>query len=228
MGIFKSKIRLAGLLIIIGMVAGIFSVSPAIDSANYLTEAALNSTQVIVSALFQFILSLTYLGFAIVLYPIIKRNERLALGFLSFRIIAGVILIIGTIILLSILKLSQSFVHNTSENIIVFETLGSMLKITRDYTNHIFMVFTIGIGNIMLYTLFLKTRLIPKWLSFWGISGTILSIIASLLLLFKMISVITIQYLVLNVPTALFEIFLGFWLIIKGFNEELGLTKDIK
>jgi hypothetical protein len=221
MTVLQNKTKLAGLLVIIGMTAGIFSIASAVDSSNYLTEAAANATQVTIAALFQFVLCLAYLGFAILLYPIVKKyNQSLALGFLSFRIIAGVVLIIGTIILVSILVLSQEFVKTTSENQITFEAIGNVLKITRDYINHVLMVFTIGTANLMLYILFLNTRLIPKWLSVCGILGTILSIVASVLLLFGKVDVITIEYLALNAPTGLFELFLGFWLIINGFNEK--------
>jgi hypothetical protein len=227
MNVLKNTTKLAGLLIILGMVAGILSIASAVDSPNYLTEAAANATQVSTAALFQFILCLTYLGFAILLYPIVKKhNERLALGFLSFRIIAGVILIIGTVILLSILAVSQEFVKNTSENKMAFEAFGNVLKTTRDYINHIFMVFTIGAGNLMLYVLFLKAKLIPKWLSVWGIAGTLLSVLASLLLLFELVDVITVGYLVLNGPTALFELVLGFWLIFKGFKKVIPKEKN--
>jgi len=223
MNLLKNNIKLAGLLIILGMVAGILSIASSVDSPEYLTESAVNTTQVSIAALFQFILSLTYVGFAILLYPIVKKySQELALGFLSFRIIAGIVLIVGTIILLSIPVLSQEFVKSTLENQIVLEAFGNVLKITRDYINHIFMVFTIGIANIMLYILFLKTKLIPKWLSVWGISGTILSILASMLLLFNIVDVITVEYLVLNAPTGFFEITLGFWLILKGFNNLLN------
>ena len=215
----KNNIKLAGFLIILGMITGILSIASAVDSPNYLTEAAANATQVSTAALFQFVLCLTYLDFAILLYPIVKKhNERLALGFLSFRIMAGVILIIGTVILLSILAVSQEFVKITSENQMAFEAFGNVLKSTRDYINHIFMVFTIGAGNLMLYILFLKAKLIPKWLSVWGILGTILSIVASVLLLFGIVEVITVEYLALNVPTGLFEFVLGIWLVFNGFN----------
>jgi len=232
MDVSKRNTKWAGLLNIIGMVAGILSIASSVDSPKYLTEAAANNMQVTIAALFQFILSLTYVGFAILLYLIVKKyNQVLALGFLSFRIMAGVVLIVGTIMLLSILVLSQEFVKNTLENQIVLEAFGNVLKMTRDYINHIFMVFTIGIANIMLYTLFLKKRLIPKWLSVWGISGTILSIAASMLLLFNIVDVITVEYLVLNAPTGFFELVLGFWLILKGLSTrvlEEKLTKITK
>ena len=227
--LLKNNVKLAGLLIIIGMIAGILSIASAVDSPNYLTEATANATQVSIAALFQFILCLTYTGFAILLYPIVKKyNQVLALGFLSFRIIAGVVLIIGTVILLSILVLSQEFVKSTLENQAVLDVFGNVLKTTRDYINHIFMVFAIGIANLMLYILFQKTKLIPKWLSVWGILSVVLSMLASILLLFNKVDVITIEYLVLNVPTGLFEFVLGIWLIFKGFNTNYSNQEILK
>ena len=214
------KIRLAGSLLLIGMLAGIFSVSPAIDSTNYLTEAAANPNQVNIAALFQFAMSLAYTGFAILLYPIIKRfSSSLSIGFLSFRIMAVSLSIIGTTLLLSILALSEVFVQNLSQDASAIEALGHVLKTSRDYINHVFMVLVLCAGNFMLYVLLLNSKLIPKWLSIWGMVGAFLSIVASVLVLFRMVDIITPQYLILNVPTALQEIILGIWLIIKGFNK---------
>jgi uncharacterized protein DUF4386 len=230
MNLLKNNVKLAGYLIIIGIVVGILSIASAVDSPNYLTEATANAAKVSIAALFQFILCLTYIGFAILLYPIVQEyNKRLALGFLSFRIIAGVVLIIGTVILLSILVVSQEFIKNPPENQWIFEAFGNVLKTTRDYSNHIFMVFTLGTANLMLYILFFKTRLIPKWLSVWGILGTVLSIVASVLLLFNLVEVITMEYLTLNVPSGIFELVLGFWLIAKGLKTGVsGSTNTIK
>ena len=222
----KNNVKLAGLLIIIGIIAGILSIASSVDSPNYLTEAAASTAQVSIAALFQFILSLTYVCFAILLYPIVKKySQGLALGFLSFRIIAGVVLIVGTIMLLSILILSQEFVNTTPQNRWAFEAFGNVLKITRDHINHVFMVFAIGMGNLMLYFLFLRTKLLPNWLSTWGIVGTVLSIAASVLLLFNFMEVVTIEYVALNAPTAFFEIVLGIWLVFRGlhFNHPMAI-----
>lgn len=216
------RIRLAGLIMLIGMIAGIFSVAPAIDSANYLTEASRQSNQVIVAAIFQFTLLLTYIGFAILIYPIIKKfSDSLSLGFLSFRILAVSVSVIGTILLLSLLTLSEVFVQNESSNTLDFEALGTILKSTRDAVNHIFMVLLLSVGNIMLYILFIKAKLIFRWILIWGIGGSILSGIASVFVLFGAIEIITTEYLILNVPTAAFEVFLGIWLMTKGLNRKI-------
>ncbi len=222
MDLVKSKTKFAGLLFIVGMVAGIFSVAPAVDSAKYLTEAAINSNQVIIGAIFQFIMSLAYLGIAILIYPIIKRfGNSLAIGFLSFRIIAATLVIFGAILLLSILALSQEFVQNSHQNTLDLETLGNVFKTTRDYINHVFMILVLCTGNFMLYILLMKSKLISQWLSVWGLFGTLLSSIASVLVLFQVVEIITFEYLILNVPTAMFELILGIWLIVKGFDKRV-------
>ena len=77
----------------------------------------------------------------------------------------------------------------------------------------------------MLYLLFFKTRLVPQWLSYWGIAGVLLSVAASVLLLFDKLQVIMPIYLILNGPPALFELALGFWLVFMGFREPLVTTK---
>lgn len=209
------------------MIAGIFSVAPAIDSSKYLTEAAANSNQVIVGAIFQFIMALAYLGIGILLYPIIKRfSSSLAIGFFSLRIIAASLVIFGTILLLSILTLSQEFVKSASQNIMEFEALGNLLKITRDYINHVFMILVLCFGNFMLYLLLIKSKLIPLWLSLWGLLGGLLSAIASIMLLFQVFEVITTEYLILNMPTALLELILGIWLMMKGFDKRALLIES--
>ncbi|WP_321345190.1 DUF4386 domain-containing protein [uncultured Draconibacterium sp.] len=219
------KIRLSGLLILVGIIAGIFSVAPSIDSIDYLTEASKNSNQIIVATIFQFILSLTYIGFAILIYPIIKNfSTSMSIGFLSFRIMAVSVSVIGIILLLAILALSNSFVQNTAQDPAIFASIGNILKNTRDGINHIFMVLLLCGGNFFLYILFLKAKLVPIWLSIWGVFGIVLSIMSGVLLLFGLVEVITVEYLVLNVPTALFEIVLGFWLLIKGFNLKISFN----
>ncbi|WP_236587651.1 DUF4386 domain-containing protein [Marivirga aurantiaca] len=213
------KIRLVGILMLLSMLVGIFSVSPAIDSAAYLTEAAANSNQVILAAVYQFVLALIYVAIALLLYPVITYvDKNLAIGFLSFRIIASTLMVVGTVFLLSILSLSQGHSSTLNHNTATLEIIGNMLKYTRDYFNHVFMVLVLGVSNVILYYLLFKSKLIPNWMSIGGFIATFLSIFASILLLFQVVEVITLEYLILNAPTALIELILGIWLITKGLN----------
>lgn len=216
------KVRLAGLLSVAGMFAGVFSVAPAIDSATYLTEAAAHTDDVIVAAIFQFAMSLSYAGVAALLYPVVRRfGNSLSIGYFSSRIIAATLSIVGTILLLSLLVLSREFVHRPSQDILATEALGNVLKASRDHVNHVFMVFVLCTGNFLLYVLLLRSRLIPRWLSVWGMAGAALSVTASTLVLFGSVDIITPRYLALNTPTAIHELVLGVWMIVKGFDKRV-------
>ncbi|MFA6127708.1 MAG: DUF4386 domain-containing protein [Bacteroidales bacterium] len=215
----RKKTIIAGALIIIGTLAGILSIAPAIDASDYLLKASANANQVLYGALFQFIMTVTYAGFAITLYPILrKHDESLAIGFLSFRIIAAVLNIIGFISLLLLLSLSQQFVRASAPDSSYFQTLGDLLRSGRDFVNHIAMILAVSVGNLMFYFLLYQTKLIPRWLSIWGMAGTIFTIFASLLIMFNIIGIITTIYLSLNLPLILFDLVLAIWLIVKGFD----------
>jgi len=227
----KKATTIAGLLYIIGTVAGVLSVVSIVDDPDYLIKASAHANQVIIGAFFQFIMTAAYVGIAIVLYPILRRyNESLALGFVSFRIIAGVFIIIGVINLLLLLTLSQEFVKAGSPDSSHFQTLGGLLRTGRDLVNHVAMILALSIGGLMFYYVLYQSKLVPRWLSGWGLVGTTLIILASFLIMFRLIEIISPTYLVLNLPMALQEMVLAVLLIVKGFNPSAiasGTAKQI-
>ena len=215
----RKRTIIAGSLYIVGTVAGVLSISTVADAPDYLVKAAANANQVLSSALFQFIMTIAYLGFAITLYPILRKQmESLALGFLSFRIVAAVLNIIGFICLLLLLSLSKQYVKAGTQDLSYFQTLGDLLRTGRDFVNHVAMIFATSVGGLMFYLLLFKTKLIPGWLSLWGFTGTLFTIFASILIMFQKIEIITSTYIVLNLPLILLEIVLAIWLIAKGFD----------
>lgn len=209
----------AGWLYIIGIVAGLLSVAHAVDAPDYLIKASAQANQVILAAFFHVLMAPAYVGIAISLYPVLKQfNPYLALGFASFRIIAGVFIIIGVVLLLLILTLSQEFVSAGTPGASFFQVVGGLLQAGRDLVNHVAMILAVSFGGLMFYIMLYQTKLIPRWLSSWGLVGTILAILASLLVMFRIIGIITTIYIVLNIPMALQEMVLAVWLIAKGFN----------
>ncbi len=227
MDLLKRDSRTAGGLILLGITAGILSVAPAIDSPDYLNEASAHATQVRLNALFQFIMAIAYLGFALTLYPLLKKyNEKLALGFLSFRIIAVVFILVGVIFLLLILSVSQEYVMSGNPDSQCFKSIGALLYAGRDLVNHVIMIIALNIGGIMLFILLIQSRLIPIWLSGWGLLGATLTILASLLIMIGFIEVITPIYIILNSPIIVQELTLAIWLIFKGFNSLTIASKN--
>ena len=210
---------IAGVLIIVGMVAGVLSVVYVIEEPDYLIQASANERQVLTGAFFQFMMIPAYIGFALLLYPILRKyNESLALGFVGFRMMAGTFHFIGVIILPLFLILSQEFIKAGAPDPSYFQTIGGLLRSGRDLVNHVAMILSLSLGGLMFFYVLYQAKLVPRWLSGWGFVGTTLTILASLLLLFSLIDVITQIYMVLNLPLALLEMVLAVWLIVKGFN----------
>lgn len=217
--------RIAGILILLGIVSGILSIVPSVESENFLNEIFPKGRQVLIGAIFQFLLVPIHIGFSFLLYPILnKYNKTLAIGFVGFRVMAGAFQLLGIIFLPVLIFLSQKFIAQTNANLEFYETIGFMLKLLRDLTNHLGVILATGMGNLLLYHILFDGKLIPAWLSIWGIFGNTLIMIASFLLLFAVIKVVSAEYGIMTVPLVLQEVVLAFWLMIKGLNSEADNT----
>lgn len=211
--------KIAGILIILGIVSGILSIVSSVESDNFLNEVYPNKNQVLIGAIFQFLLVPIYIGFSLVLYPVLKKyNTTLSIGFVGFRIMAGVFQLLGIILLPIFILLSHKFLVQTNTDLIFYETIGEILKLLRDLINHLGVILATGFGNFLLYFILFKGRLIPVWLSVWGIIGNALIMIASFLLLFELIEVISTEYGIMTIPLVLQEVVLAIWLIVKGLK----------
>jgi hypothetical protein len=67
---------IAGVLFIIGTVAGVLSISPILDGPYYLIKGSPDENRVMTGALFQFIMAAAYVGFAVSLYPILRKYDE--------------------------------------------------------------------------------------------------------------------------------------------------------
>jgi hypothetical protein len=73
-------------------------------------------------------------------------------------------------------------------------------------------------GATLYYLIFYRSQLIPRWLSLWGLVGTVFCLTAGLLVLFQSIAVLSSTQVVLSLPLGVQEMVLALWLIVKGFS----------
>jgi hypothetical protein len=208
-----------GVLLIAEILFGILSSVPALEYPDYLITLSSIKMQVLMAAFFQFAMATVYVCIAVLVSPIIKTyNEGIALGYFGFRIIGAAFLFVGIVSLLLLLLISQGFVSAGQPDSSHFQTIGQLLRTGRDWMNHVAMVLPWSIGGLILYYCFLEMKLIPKWLSIWGLIGSTLTLVTTLLLMFDLIEIVTPTYFVMNTPTALSDLALAVFLITKGFN----------
>lgn len=215
-GTTRKTAIVVGILFIIGTVAGILSAvitGPLFDDPNYLTTIIENQTMLIVGAICVLTMGFSLAMVPVMVFPIMRKyNETLALGSVLFRgaIEAG-IYIAMVITWLLLLILSQEYVSAGAPDIAHYQTLGNILLQADDLMNPILQI-SFCIGALMFYYLFFQTRLIPRWLSAWGLIGALPYLASAFLALFGF------NYAFLMIPLAVQEMVFAVWLVFKGFD----------
>lgn len=209
---------ITGLIFIIATLAGILAtpLTPDLTGTDYLTRVSAHPNQVAGAVLLWIISAFTSVGIAISLYPVLKEwNAGLALGSVIFRTIEAAFYMVGYLGLMSLLTLGQQFTTAAAADRTSLQAIGDLLVSTREHAG-LLAVFAFSLGAFMYYYVFFQSRLIPRWLSGFGIVAITLMMAACVLALFSG-NLIT-SYIPLAAPIAVQEMVLGVWLIVKGFN----------
>jgi hypothetical protein len=219
----KTAITVGVLFIIVlgsSMLHGAFSGS--IDDPNYLVAVSANKEQVLTSVLLMVVLTTSVVAIPIVLYPILKRqNESLALGYVGARIFEGFfdVVVYGLAPLL-LLTLSWEYVEAGAPTDSYFQISGALLLALRDWGS-ILENFPYALGALILNFLLYQSKLVPRWLSVWGLIGAALMLAVGFLRLFGYPAIF------LAIPLILNELVLAGWLIVKGFNSSAIISEPV-
>ena len=189
---------------------------PALTGSDYLTRVANHPDQVAASAFLYLVAAGTSVGIAIALYPVLmKSNAALALGSVVFRAIEAVFYTAAVVGLLSILTLGQELATAPAADRAAFKTVGDSLLAAREHAS-LAGVFAFIVGAFMYYVVFYRSRLVPRWLSGFGIVAVLSMMTGCLLALFSNSDVT--GYKVLVAPIFAQEMVLAIWLLVKGFS----------
>jgi len=228
----KKTAIVVGILFIFATVVNLLSnvafLKPILDAPDYLSRIFASENQILIGSFLHIIATFAAAGIAIALYPVLRKyNEGLALGSVGFRIAEGILYVFGSIGVLMLLPLSQEFIKAGMPGASYFQTLANSLLSMRDWTG-ILAVITFGAAALMYYSIFYQAKLIPRWLSGWGLIAAALCLISGILVMFNIIDFFTPVQIALNIPIGLQEMVLAVWLIAKGFNLPATSTVSAK
>jgi hypothetical protein len=222
MDIYRRSGIVTGLLFIAATAAGVLSMvlsQPVLSAPDYLSRISSNEPKVLAGAFLVFIMGWAGAGIGISMYPVLRKyNEGLALGAAAFRIMEGIFDGIVAVIILLLAALGREFITAGPSALPQFQTLGALLAESRRGAGEGGALFAWCIGAYLYYFLFFRTRLVPRWLSVWGLAAITLTVAASILVLFRQLSSLSTVHTLMNFPIALQEMVLAIWLIVKGFN----------
>lgn len=195
--------------------------APYIGSPNYLDDAYPNRTIATFGMLLEFICVLAIPLIPIFLFPILRKyNEALALGYVVFRLFEAVLFIFIEINKLSLINVSQQYLNSGAADVTYFQNTGSFIQSWNDWAFTFYLVlFTVG--GLMLYSVLYSSKLVPRFISVWGLIAAALLLVGSLLVMLEMDQALpggTFE-LIFALPIAVNEMVLAGWLILKGFNQ---------
>ena len=205
---------IVGVLFIIGTASGILSAvftSSILGDPDYLVQVAANETQMITGAFFVLLMGLSLAMVPVMMFPLFKKqNEALALGAVVFRgPLEAAIYILMVVSWLLLIVVSREFASTVDAA--QYQALGAVLQQANEMINPVLEI-VFSLGALMFYALFYQTRLIPRWLSGWGIIGAIVYLAAGVMALFG------IEMGFLLALLGVQEMVMALWLIVKGFS----------
>lgn len=218
----QKSAKIVGLLFILGTVSGILSLNivSILNAPDYLIKLSENKTTLVISALSVLTMGVALSMMSVVLYPILKTyNKTLALSAVIFRGVLEMACYLGIAISwLLLLSLSQKFVFAGSPAASDFIKQGEMLQNFAFIGGNIALGIVFSIGAIIIYYVFIKTKLLPIWLALWGLVGAIIYLAYPILLIFGY------KFEFLQYILAIQEMVMAVWLIVKGFNKDAAKT----
>jgi hypothetical protein len=188
-----------------------------LDDPRYIVGAGAD-TRVSLGAFLEVILIIANIGTAVVLWPVLKRvNEILILGYVTARIVECVFIAVGILSLLTVVTLRQEAAAGADVGSLV--TVGESLVALHDWTFLFGPGFVLGVGNgLILGYLMYTSRLVPRGMTMLGLIGGPVLMAAAIAVMFGVIEQGGLVQTLASAPEFLWELSLGIWLIVRGFN----------
>ncbi len=209
----------AGVLFIITYITSIpalYLFEPVLrHPAAYIAGSGADNTRILVGASLELLLIVANVATAVVLYPILKRqNHMLALGYVTARLVESTFIAIGLVSVLGVVSLQQQAANGADAG-----TLAVALAAIKDWTFLLGPGFVVGIGNGMLLGyLMYRSALVPRRMAVLGLVGGPLICLSGILVLVGVFAEGGPAQAIATAPEFLWELSLGIWLTVKGFN----------
>jgi len=215
MNTYRKESILIGLFFLIAMagsLVGAGMIEPVITAQDPITAAASNQVTLLAGIFLELTCAVCVIGIAMFMAPILKKaSPSLAAGYLGFRTVEAVfctMITIAPVTLIALSKMPLSTTNNSAAQTVI---------LIRSFSVGLPLALFFCLGALCLYSGLLRGKLLPKFIGVWGLIAVTMVLVMN----------IAGQYypmkmevnMMLALPIILNEIFMGMWLIVKGFNK---------
>ena len=221
---FRATARIVGVLYLAGMVVGIAGnlfIQSILGTPDQLSTIAASSALLAMGAVLWLSTVAGDAAHGILMFPVLKpHSERAAVGYLGARIIDATFIAVMALLILIQIPVGIEYLNAGSSDTSYLQALSAVLTQANLYAYEFAMI-TVGVAGLILSFMFYRTQLVPRFLAIWGLIGYAILLLGSVL-----------QVLGLNlnsihaIPGGLWELFIGVWLIAKGFSTSSQIPSE--
>src|SRR5919198_805254 len=211
---YRKTAMAIGVIYLLGMVVGIggnIVIQSILGASDPLASVGANSMLVAIGTMLWLLAVAGDAAHGILMFPVLRQfSERVAFGYFGARIMDA--LFVGVMALLILFQIPLANEYRKGGASESLQALSAVFTQAQLYAYH-FGMLTVGVAGLMLCYLFFKTRLVPRFLGVWGLVGYAVILGGSVLEVagFNL-------NLIHTIPGGLWELFMGVWLIVKGFS----------
>jgi hypothetical protein len=223
---YRRTATVVGIVYILGFVVGLVGIglfTSILGAPDHLATVSAKSTLLGFGAVLWLMAVIGDAAHGVLMFPVLKQHsERMAIGYLAFRIVDATFIAIMVLFVLIQIPLGSEYLKAAASDAPFLQALSALFAQAQQYAYQIGMS-ALGVSGLMLcYTLY-RARLVPRWLAAWGLAGYAIILVG-------MLSAIMGSGLgdLSSIPGGLWEVFVGVWLIVKGFNLPAIASKSAK
>ena len=218
---YRTTAKVVGTLYIMGFVVGI--AGSVLSTPGQLEAVSAKSVMIAIGALLWVIAAAGDAAHGVMMFPILKQtNERVALGYLSARLVEAAVIAVSALFILLQIPLGSEFLKASASDASYLQSLSALFIQSQAYTYQIGMV-ALGMAGLTLCYGFYRAKLVPQFFVIWGFIGYVSFLLGS------MLEVMGLNLQLLHtLPGGLWEMSIGVWLIVKGFNSAAFVSESTK
>jgi len=213
---YRTTAKVVGVVYVAGFVVGIagnIMILSILGKPNPLSTVSAGSMTVAIGAILWLMAVIGDAAHGVLMFPILKRHsERMAIGYLAARIVDATFIAVMVLLILFQLPMGSAFLKAAAADATSLQALSAVFAQAQLYAYYIGMS-AVGVSGLILNTTLYRAKFVPRWLAGWGLVGYAVILVG-------MLSAVMGSGLgdLSSLPGGLWEMFIGVWLIVKGFN----------
>jgi hypothetical protein len=202
----------------VASILGSITLGSALDEPDYLTTLGGDGGRITLAVMLFLIAATSAFATSVLLFPILRKHaEGLAAGYVGLRAFENIFYVASVVGLLMMLTVSQSDAVSTA-GAVDLGLMGATLLALHSWTVVLGTLVFAGLGCLTLNSVLYRSRLVPRWLSAWGLIGGAGVLLYGLLGVFGVDSGMGSPYMVLAMPLAFQEMVFAGWLMVRGLQ----------